>query len=71
MAEHGEPVCSAAKHSMHGKAVPEKLGTSKHTITSVLFSGRSADSPSIVAADEDNWRTKSAGKVDGCMEVSF
>lgn len=37
--------------------------------TSVLLSAGRADCPAIVAADEDDWGTQSAGKVDGSVEV--
>lgn len=40
-------------------------------MTSVLFSGRSADGPAIVTADEDDWSSQCAGKVDSSVEVPF
>ena len=40
-------------------------------LTSVLLSGRSADGPAIVAADEDDRSAQGAGKVDSSVEVPF
>lgn len=40
-------------------------------LASVLLSGRSADGPAIVAADEDDRSAQRAGKVDSSVKVPF